>query len=230
LPFNFYFLRNRPLSRKLLGIFCSLLGIIVIIFTFSRAAFLGLIAMISFWLWKKGRKKMLVVLFGLLILFITIFSFQKSVKFNQFGPLAIKKDSYRFELIVMSLKMFEDHPFFGVGFNHFRMKFGEYYNKAEEIPPYEFRVPDNMYLALLSETGIVGAFGFFVFIFFLLRRGLRAFNKFKYENIGYMLLIALTALAGLLTNMAAYELFYWNSPYMLFCLLCGFVEGVMPAL
>ena len=230
-PFNFYFLRNGPPYRKLLGIFCSLFCIIVIIFTFSRSAFLGLIAMLSFWLWKKERKKALVVLFCILLLFVIIFSFQKGAHFNRFGsnsfPLLIENDIYRVKLTVMSLKMFGDHPFFGVGFNHFRTKFSEYYNKAEELPPYEFRVPDNMYLTLLSETGIVGASGFFVFIFFLFGRGLKVFNKFKYENIGYMLLIVLAALAGLLTNMAAYELFYWDNPYMIFCLICGFIQGAM---
>jgi O-antigen ligase len=87
-----------------------------------------------------------------------------------------------------------------------------------------------MYLTLLSETGIIGAAGFFVFIFFLLRKGLKVFNKFRYENMGYMLLVALAALVGLLTNMAAYELFYWNSPYMIFCLLCGFIQGATAAL
>jgi O-antigen ligase len=231
LPFNFYFLRARSLYRRIWGISCSLLCVTVIVLTFSKAAFLGLIAAVSFWLWKKGRKKILVLLLGLLVLFVTIFSFQKSVNFNRLGSngvlLTTGKDNYRFRLVTMSLKMFRDYPFFGVGFNHFRIKFMEYYDKAKKPPLYKFRVPDNMYLTLLSETGIVGTFGFFVFIFFLFRRGVSNFNRLKYENNGHMPLIALTALAGLLVNMAAYELFYWNSPYMVFCLICGFIQGTM---
>ena len=267
LPFNFYFLRGRSLYRRILGIFCSLLCVIVILLTFSMAAFLGLTAALSFWLWKKERKKILIMLLGLLVLFAVTFSLQKSVNFKRLSPnrilLSAEKDNYRFKLVIMSLKMFRDHPFFGVGFNHFRIKFLEYYDKAKELPRYEFRlpdnmyppyefrlpdnmylfmerydrisgrphyefrVPDNMYLALLSETGIVGALGFFVFIFFLFRRGLKNFNRLKYENTGRAALIALTALTGLLVNMAAYELFYWNNPYMLFCLICGFIQGAM---
>ena len=40
-----------------------------------------------------------------------------------------------------------------------------------------------------------------------------------------ILLVSMSALVGLLVSMGGYELFYWNNPYMLFCLLCGFITA-----
>ena len=106
------------------------------------------------------------------------------------------------------------------------MRFYEYYaGTGREL--YEFMIPDNMYLTFLAETGIIGTSGFLIFIFFLLKRGFKSFKESVDENKKEILLICLSALIGLLVNMGAYELFYWNNPYILFCLICGFIQGAI---
>ena len=118
---------------------------------------------------------------------------------------------YRLTRVKMTFKILKDHPLFGIGFNHFRIRFNEYCppeDRGREL--YEFMIPDNMYLTFLAETGLLGASGFLVFIFLLFKRGFKR-------------IIPISSLAGLLVNMGAYELFYWYNPYMFFCLLCGFV-------
>ncbi len=130
--------------------------------------------------------------------------------------------------INMTLKILKDYPFFGIGLNHFRIRFNEYYDKATKGPEiYDFQIPDNMYLTFLAETGIVGTLAFLIFIFSLLKRGLRQLSELEDENKKYSLLILISALIGLLVNMGAYDLFYWNNPYALFCLVCGFIQGFL---
>jgi len=47
------------------------------------------------------------------------------------------------------------------------------------------------------------------------------------RNKKHMLLISVSAWVGLLVNMGGYDLFYWNNPYVLFCLLTGFMQGLV---
>jgi hypothetical protein len=71
----------------------------------------------------------------------------------------------------------------------------------------------------------LGFAGFFIFIFILYKRGLKRLRCLKNGNAKFALLVSLSVLSGLLANAAVYELFYWNSPFMMFCLICGFTQG-----
>lgn len=231
-PFSLYLYRNKSLYLRLLGIISSLLCITIIILTFSRGVLLGLIALLSFYLWKLQKRKTLSIFLSCLILFISICSYSKNVNLNRFGFKRFISGSYdsilseyRLNRVKMTMKILKDYPLFGIGFEHFRIRFDEYCDekdKGKEL--YEFMIPDNMYLTFLAETGIVGTSGFLIFIFFLLKRGLRKLRELEDKNKKYLLLISISALIGLLVNMGAYELFYWNNPYMIFCLICGFVD------
>jgi len=231
LPFSFYLSKDKRLYLRLLGFFFSLSVLFVIILTFSRGVFLGLIALLSFYLWKRQKKTILTLFLLCLILFVSVCSFQKNINLNRLGFERLilgSHDSmiseYRLNRVKMALTIAKDYPFFGIGFNHFRIRFDEYCadrDKGEEL--YEFRIPDNMYLTFLAETGIVGTLGFLVFIFLLFKKAFRKISEIKNNEKRHFLVISMSALIGLLVNMGAYELFYWYNPYMLFCLFCGFM-------
>jgi len=116
--------------------------------------------------------------------------------------------------------MLKDKPFFGIGLNNFRGRFDDY-TRSKRNTPHEFKIADNMYLTLLAETGIIGFSSFLVFIFLLFRRGFMSLRHLKDSRKKDLLLVSMSALTGLLVNMAAYELFYWHNPFALFCVLCG---------
>jgi O-antigen ligase len=83
-------------------------------------------------------------------------------------------------------------------------------------------IADNMYLTILGETGIIGFFGFLIFIPFLLRKTWRQLWILEYDpKSKQQLLIILSAFIGLLVSMGGYELFYWPNQYMYFCILVG---------
>lgn len=233
LPFNFYFIKNKALHVRLLSIFCTLLCSSVIVLTFSRGAFLGLIGVLLFYLWKMQKKRLIAIIISFLFLAMTICSLQRNINFNRFGFKRLLVGSYdsvisqyRADRIKMTTRILKDHPFFGIGFNHFRIRFKEYCDKKNINETYEFMIPDNMYLTFLAETGIVGTGGFLVFISVLLKRAFRKLRNAKGDN-KLVLLTLLCALIGLLVNMGGYDLFYWNNPYMLLCLNCGFIQSLI---
>lgn len=235
LPSGLYFLKDKSIRLRLLGIFLSLLYVIVIVLTLSRGVFLGLIALTLFYLWHSPKRKRNIVIFSFcLISAICVSSFSKNFNYNRFGFkrfIAGSYDSiiskYRMDRICMTAKILRDYPLFGIGFNHFRLRFDEYADKKNLNEISEFRIPDNMYLTLLAESGVVGFSGFFIFIFLLFKRGIARLKSEKEESRKLVLLVSMSALVGLLVNMGAYELFYWSNPYMFFCLLCGFICGLM---
>lgn len=194
---------------------------------------MGLIALLFFYLWNSDkRKQKLIALVCSTLLIISVSSFQKDMNISRLGFKRFilgRGDSifseYRMSRITMARKILNDYPLWGIGFNHFRIRFNEYCDKRERSIPYEFKIPDNMYLTFLAETGIIGTSGFLVFILFLFKRGFKRFNELKDKNEKYLLRILFAAVIGFLVNMGAYELFYWNTPYMFFCLICGFIQG-----
>jgi O-antigen ligase len=233
LPFSFIFFKKSNLYLRLLGILTSLLCVIVIILTFSRGVFLGLLALLLFYLWKTYKKRLIFVFVVCLVTLMAICSFSSNPNYYRFGFKRMISGSYdsviseyRLTRLKMTFRILEDYPLFGIGFNHFRLRFNEYCEKKDMREVYEFMIPDNMYLTFLAETGIVGTFSFLLFIVMLLKRGLKQLRKLEDEHKKQMLLIAISALIGLLVNMGAYELFYWNNPFMLFCLICGFIRGL----
>lgn len=153
----------------------------------------------------------------------------KGYDLEEFGSNWIYEDSilsnYRLERLSMALRMLKDHPFKGLGFQHFRLRFYEYYPYKQKIP-YDITVADNMYLTILAETGIIGFLGFFIFIISLFRKGWMKFNELSNDpGRKWLLMAGLMAFIGLLINMAGYELFYWINQYTLFCIIIGFINA-----
>jgi O-antigen ligase len=226
LPFNYLLFRQDKSFFRWLGAGGVLLNAGIMILTFSRGAFLGLAASGLFYLLMRKKGRSLGVFSVVLILFILLVS-HLPYPANRYGKNYLIENStgtlsvYRLTRCRMAWRMICEYPLTGLGFQHFRIRFYEFWPYKYKVP-YETRIPDNMYLALLSETGIVGMLGFLIFIGALLRRGFKKIREADKEE-KQRFLISLSALVGLLVNMGGYDLFYWRNPYMFFCLLCGLV-------
>lgn len=234
LPFCFYFSQSRLFYARIMGKISLIICAWVTVITFSRGAFLGLVALLLFYFWKIGKKKALIILAASWLL-ITIFcSFQKDHNFSRLGfrNTWIGNTSgvispYRMSKIYIAGGILKDYPVLGIGLNHFRLRYNEYARESDRFKEsYEFMIPDNMYLTFLTESGVVGLSGFLIFIIFLLRSGIGSFNKMQKTARRQFLIISLSALVGLLANMAGYEFFYWETPLFLFALICGFIQGI----
>lgn len=234
LPFGIYIFRQKSLIKKILGIIAIVLNIVCLILTFSRGSFLGLVSMLLFYQLIKKKYKLLLISF-IIIIIISVAAYFLPYPINRISPQGIGIygtgifSKYRTSRMAMSWRMLKDSPIFGVGLNHFRILFDKYYPVKADLQyiPYEIKIADNMHLTLMAETGILGLTGFIIFIFSLFKRGLKYCVSLEDENKKQILLLFMSALIGLLVSMAGYELFYWNNPFVLFCLACGFIQGFM---
>jgi O-antigen ligase len=231
LPFNFLLFKQNKSAWKALGGAGIVLNIVVLILTFSRGAFLGLIAATIFYSFMQ-HKHISITAFSTILLIFVFVSALFPYPFNRFSIDYIIKgkgtatfSDYRMDRYLMTGSVLKEHPLVGLGFQHFRERFYEYYPRKNTIP-YEVMIADNMYLTLLAETGIIGLLGFLLFIFSLFRKAWRKLNTFRdMPQKRQGLLLVLSAFVGLLVNMAGYELFYWPNPYIYFCILIGLIEA-----
>jgi len=250
LPFNFFMFKRGSSFTKWLGatglIFCITVGIL----TFSRSFFLGLITMIAFYgLIYKKKKSLLILSFSVIALIFMLSYLPYPFKRYGIDWLTTKESgilsAYRLNRYIMVQRIINDHPFIGLGLQHIRTRFHEYYPSQDILPrdltvvdnfyeyvfnqqihPYEFMIADNMYLTILGETGIIGFLGFLIFIFSIFRKTWGQLEILKYPSKRKQeLLIILSAFIGLLVSMGGYELFYWPNQYVYFCILIGLLEA-----
>ena len=231
LPFNFILIKQSKSLFRLLGGLGIVLNITVIILTFSRGAFLGLIAMAIFYLLVQRRLFSL----GVLVLTLVTLIFVSShfpYPLNRLSPEWLVGSrgtsilsSYRIERYIMTQRIFVEHPFVGLGLQHFRLRFYDFFPGKTTIP-YEIMIADNMYLTILAETGLIGFIGFFMFIIYLLQKSLVRLKALRYvaEARGQLLSI-LMSFIGLLVNLGGYEVFYWPNPYIFFCIIVGLINA-----
>jgi O-antigen ligase len=229
LPFNFISAKQ-PNYFKWLGILGVILSLFTIVLTLSRGVVISSAVMLLFIFWANKKYRLILILAVVLCTFVIAGSYF-NYPFNKLGfkGFFTYRDSvfspYRSERLIMVQRIIKDHPFFGLGFMHFRIRFYEYCSgKGTEF--WEFTTPDNMYLAILAETGIIGFAGFLFFIYSIILKALRQFRKLKNNPENRQKFIFIFAgLLGLLVHLAAYELFYWPGQYIYFCILIGLIEA-----
>lgn len=162
--FFFFYLCN--LKKKYSKIGAVLTGIIIIM-TFSRGAYIGIavgiIALIVIDKEKKVTKKILESIFIILLLFSFNFIMVKKFNFSVFETVSyrfssIKSDngSGRKELWLNAIDTFLDYPVFGIGINSTLDYAAVKYGTNHYI--------HNVYLEVLSETGIIGFTTYMLFL------------------------------------------------------------------
>jgi len=205
--------------------------ITIIFLTFSRGVFLSVFAFFCFYWLLRRNFIPLIIFFLSIVLLITLCSFLPG-NCSRYGVAGFLENSrmglfsdYRIERCVMTGRMLRDNPVAGVGLNHFRIRFNDYY-KGEVNYPFEFMIADNMYLTIAAETGVAGFLSFSILIFSVLKKARKTVLVLPQSSPERITLIALlSGFLGILVNMSAYELFYWPNQYALFCIMLACIEG-----
>lgn len=149
------------------------LGSVALLITLSRTAifvWVGyLLLLFGIWIAKKYKKgkfnpRLLVGAVSICILLLAIISFSNNVVVQRFISTKLSDESIvqRQELISQSLTMFGASPLFGVGLNNFynNLSFTLSGQRSQFTQPVH-----NIFLLVLSETGIVGFLGLcFIFL------------------------------------------------------------------
>ncbi len=170
LMLNFFFLSKIKINKllKYLILTVILFGFMTLIISFSKAAWC--VALVGLWLvlakdkidlvwWiKKHSKFSLAIFYSILVLSIAIFLFIPESFF-----IFEKNWQERGELLKGAISMLAEKPFFGVGLNNFILLFKDYTFLFSDL--FIFQPVHNIYVLILTETGIVGFIVFLLFLF-----------------------------------------------------------------
>ncbi len=175
---------SRNLWRLIPGIFYQLsivLGMIALFLTFSRVAWLVfLLAVTSMFLVKRREKRKYVTLFLLVISLASLISLT-------WLPIQSESFSYRQDLNLVTIKMFQSSPLLGVGLNNFLVRLPEFYKFPG--PVYFLQPAHNIYLLTMAETGLLGLVGLICFLFITIHHLI--------QNNKYLLLVSVFAVLAL---------------------------------
>jgi O-antigen ligase len=250
-PLGTYFVAVLPLAVALIikekKVFFKLLAVsytafisIGIILTFSRGALLGaFIGMFTMVIILFGHKKRVLISLLALLLIIIIASssllfYRGYFPFERYSWINLSTgDSHLRKLlrIIMTGQIFKDHPFFGVGFGHFRVLFDYYLPKSLRFLLFDSKKPDEyvadcMFLTILAETGLVGFTGFCLFVVSLFKRiGVSLKRTMDHEN-KLLLACFLSGLIGIMCTFLTYDVLYWTAPSYLFWSYAGILASL----
>ena len=247
LPFSLSLAGHSGRRLRVLGVMGVVLNVVTMVLTLSRAAFVAMVCAAGVYSWYRNRRWTLALLVFVPLLVASLYS--ADVPLNRYSldkPLGPRRfgfqslvygghgslfSGYRERRLVTSMRAMVASPFLGVGMNHLRMRFYEFFPTEDYfdeflprrvvVPGDEHMIADNMYLTLLAETGVVGFAAFGVLIASVLGRGMRRLHRLPLGEARDGILIPLAALTGLLVNMGGYDLLYWSNPLALFGTLCG---------
>ncbi|MFH1783017.1 MAG: O-antigen ligase family protein [Candidatus Omnitrophota bacterium] len=218
IPFSYFLIyKSNSKTLKKLGILTAVLCVLALFFTFSRGSFLAFLVLTIIYFYKKSKK----IIYGLFIsifLIVAVISFFKAPVMKRFSVRSLTSRSIyerKLSRVNTTLGMLKDYPFLGVGLDNYRITFDKYHHKKGF--GHLVRIPDNMHLMVLGETGILGYLAFISFILYLL------INSFRSQN--ELVFTISVAIVGILVNMLTYDLLYWTAPFYIFWMYCGILAS-----
>ncbi|MEA3355111.1 MAG: O-antigen ligase family protein, partial [Patescibacteria group bacterium] len=179
LPLILYKGINSNIRLRTLCYTSLLLGTITLFLTFSLSAWLAFLLIgLPLTLFNHLKKsisplKFIFIYFGF---FLILFSF--ATNFTFLAPAS--SFSRRSQLSKIAIKIIKHKPIFGIGLNNFTInmeKYGHVTATTRFLQPVH-----NIYLLILSETGIIGFIGFLYLLFLFFR--LRALEKGPFLTSG----------------------------------------------
>ena len=175
MPFIFYRLLNVGFSKfkKYLGIILFL--IISVLITGERMSFLMYVfyfaLFFSLILLNKKNNKRLLIFFSIFILLFSFFVSKVEIVKNRYQELfnivSNFNDSSYGKLFVSGFELWKKNPINGVGVKNFRLECDIQLENRDPSASIVFNAPHNLYLEILSETGLIGIILFLLFIFYL---------------------------------------------------------------
>lgn len=159
-----------------LGAWTVSLGFVALVFTQSRGglvAFGSVLILAIFCFIEKWRKRLvfLTALASIAFAFYFVSSALGSEHLGEFGENAVQ----RLLLWASAWDFFLQSPVFGIGMGNFTGLYGPYIHLAWVRPDY--LTVNNLYLEVLSETGVIGFTIFFALVWLAIRDGYRCFRR-----------------------------------------------------
>src|SRR3972149_10368861 len=191
LAIGFLFHRQTPRFWKYCLGTASAINLIALVFTFSYGGYLAVLGgliIYGFLALNRAQKKKMI--FGALIIFgIFIILASPTKKFQDIFEYKERSSGHaRLEIWQTSWLIFKEHPILGVGLNNFEDVYRETIPRVA-FPPLEWLVaqPHNLYLALLTQIGLLG---FLAFLWIIIKFFKSVFQQSNQILTTYYLLLA----------------------------------------
>ncbi len=181
LPIAMYFTLEEKGYSRVIGIIGLIALASALLLTMSRIGWLISIVVIILYLYRRGRKTILIALFCLMLITLTSLAFSpvRRALYNR-AVLMIKSGEPSFSIrkyrYVAVFRAFSKSPLTGLGFGQFYFRFTEFAPQGT-ILDNTLKSSDNQWGEILADTGILGL-GLFLWIFIsLLYHLYRSWNK-----------------------------------------------------
>ena len=215
------FILNKNINK--IYLYCFLLFLISVFISGERMSFLMffsyLILSLSIMLIYKGKIKHLLISFAIFFFSLSLIATKVDIVKNRYSELfTIIKDfnasSYG-KLFVSGYEIWKKNKIIGVGVKNFRVECDIQLDNREPIQhPLCSSHPHNLYLEILSETGIIGSIIFVTFILLLIKYIFKDFKTNSSEK-KFKLLLFFTSLLVTIWPISTSGSFFttWNGSY-----------------
>ena len=223
-----------PRGQRVLVALSVVIGIGGLLASFSRSSWVSTLAGVIVILWLGGKLRyFFIAIFAAILLVLGLKEFVPFAEyiferfasiftlFDEFGSAGRASSTARVYLVMASLDMFWDHPFFGIGWRAFPVVFSEY--APPGYPHWTLvKEPHTIVTAILGELGIVGfaAFAWFVGKTFFLSLG-----RLRLMQDAYLRAVAI----GLIATFVAFQVnqtFNGDLPSNMFWFCIGMLFAV----
>jgi hypothetical protein len=163
---------------------------------------------------KLGRARKMGVVVATAVFLLALF-FGKSFLGGRFR-LSLGSDMHRFNSMKIARKMVADHPLFGLGWGNYELYYDGYrFWEMDRHTP----TPDNQYLRIASETGLVGTLSFLIFVIIFWSRLIRKFRTTQQPLLFFGLV---GGLVGGSVGFMLFDGFFWPTTQFVFWSFIGF--------
>lgn len=210
----FYYKDLKTIYLKLGLIFIILFFLFNILISGERTAFIVFFVYLICLLIYIFRKKIISLILICALLFSTLLiSLQTNdvkIRYNEFKNIVLNFDQSSYgKLWSSSYELWKLNPVSGVGFKNFRVECDlKIKDESGNTHPLCSSHPHNLYLELLSETGIIGLLLFIFIFYFFLREIIPIFFLLKENKEKYLYLSNLIMVLIYLWPIITYGSFY----------------------
>ncbi|MBS0615908.1 MAG: O-antigen ligase family protein [Verrucomicrobia bacterium] len=151
------------------------LQIVALFVTFSRAALYAWVLGTALWFFflKLREKKLALLLLSSAVFCLVLFYPQLSDRGGVFSYNATARgsDYTRLEYALIAGSIIQDHPWLGIGFDHYLIDGPAYAYKLGFTNGYYFNYVHNIFLFIAAENGLIGLIFFLLFIVTVVQQG-----------------------------------------------------------
>jgi putative inorganic carbon (hco3(-)) transporter len=220
------FWNERKFKLRFLAGWALTVCVLSIFYTYSRSAFLGLIAVLAVMMIYRRVKPLTILitifLLGILSTYMPAQYTERLLTLTDLLPNSganpTAEDSFRGRISenLAAWRMFLDHPILGVGLHNYGVNYQTYSREIGLDPRREERTPHNLYLEIASEMGLIGLSWLGVFLWVVIRglqqarRELKSIESQEYD--GLILAIEISILGFLVTSLyqhMAFPRYFW---------------------